>query len=139
MATKSQADQLAVRLRGVRAQADEIRKQLAGLEEQERRLTLALEVLAEEFGGKAASAARAKLLPKADAIPEKSRSVEQVLLEHVFAQRDGLTSAEVVEMVAPYVETPYGTVITTLSRMVAKGLLRRDGRQVFLTPKGRKP
>ena len=140
MATKSQATQLAERLRDVRARSADLRKQLEGLEQQERRLAVALEVLTEEFGGGVPQDSEPRQAVTSEASGRrKGGSVEQMILDHVFTQRDGLTSAEVVELLAPHITASYGTVITSLSRMVGKGLLRRQGKLAFLTPKGRKP
>lgn len=140
MATKSQADQLAARLHDIRERAANLRKELECLDQQERRLGVALEVLAEEFGGSASVATNTRgAAPPDERTKEHRGSVEQMLLERVFAQRDGLTSGEVVRMIAPHMTVNYGTVITTLSRMVAKGLLRKDGKRFFLAQKGRKP
>jgi Penicillinase repressor len=140
MATKSQTVQLAERLRDVQAKAGELRAQLGLLEQQERRLALALEVLAEEFGGPPAAEVPVRETADRSGLPMEDRgSVEKNILANVFTRRDGLTSGEVVELLGPEMPVKYGTVVVTLSRMVAKGLLRKEGKKLFLIQKGRKP
>jgi len=140
MTKKTHAEQLGEKLRNLRERKAVLRAELQAIDGQEERLVLALKVLEEELGPEAVSGEDigGGELPDARRA-QAGNTVEGMISKYVFQKRDGVASREVAELMVKHAGAKYGTVMVALSRMVKKGLLRREDDRLYVTQKWRKP
>jgi Penicillinase repressor len=130
---KGEALDEVARLDAVIARAMEARaNQLARVE----RLTFVIEAVTKVMsGGSILDVPFSPGMPtvdvQADLSAKHGRSLEQIIFELFKDGEDGYTSVEVVEHVAKHSDAKKESITSTLSRMVAKGALRRDGKLYF--------
>lgn len=140
----SESELIARRLSAIKAEKDQLAARLEELVGEESRLSFALDVF-REFAGSASeeSDIRVGRVTVNDheyvkgnwtrIFPERV-SLESTILN--VLKEAGMTSAEVADTVALFAEAKRESVMSTLSRMVGKGLVRRDGKTYFPVRKG---
>lgn len=147
---KTDTERLKERLAAVKARQAALRQELTGLDADEQRYTMALDVLRslgdqDDAPSTATTAVVAPVLrrrpitgsvspaPPAEEVGELS--LAGLITQEVFKERDGLTTGEIVcEVQKLQPNAKYASVVSVLSRLVRKsGLLRRDGNLVFRT------
>lgn len=76
--------------------------------------------------------------PGAQEAQRTRQSLESVILE-VFSDKTGLTSGEVADRVGQFSDAKRNSILSTLSRMGGKGLVRRAGKLYFVVTKSEGP
>lgn len=146
---KTETERLKERLAAVKARQAALRQELTGLDADEQRYTMALDVLrslGDDDDGPAPAPAVAAPIPRRrlrirtapPATADKAvgdLSLAGLITQEVFKERDGLTTGEIVaEVQKLQPKAKYASVVSVLSRLVHKsGSFRRDGNLVFRT------
>lgn len=161
MVYQSETDLLVRRLDAIRAEKATLLKRVDELSADEQRINLALDVIRSVVADFApastskrevalsavatvgASASATLTVGQAQGGSENQRqrprqSLESLILE-AFAERDGMTSVEVAGMLELVSDAKKDSILSTLSRMAGKGLVRREGKLYFLVKKGESP
>lgn len=162
MAQQTESELLAQRLEAIVSERTAIKKRDDELSADEQRIRLALDVIravvadhsrpfelkpTQPIGlhgtlGVAAdvTAALAATQPPAQVTPpvRPKQRLEDLILE-AFEAKDGMTSLEVVAMLELVSDSKRESVMSTLSRMASKGMMRREGRLYFRRKQGEGP
>ena len=146
-AMKTDTQRLLERLEALKIRQAALRQELTGLDADEQRYTMALDVLrslGDEDGRPAGSVVKPILrrrpvthaaLPVALTKEVGSLSLAGLITQEVLKDRDGLTTGEIVAAVQKLQpQAKYASIVSVLSRLVhSSGLVRRDGNLVFRT------
>lgn len=161
MIHQSETDLLIQRLDAIRAEKATLLKRVDELSATEQRINLALDVIRSVVGdltptstskpevtlsavaavGPSTSATLTVGQAQARGEDQRQRrrqSLESLILD-AFAARDGITSVEVAGMLERVSGAKRDSVLSTLSRMAGKGLVRREEKLYFLVKKGERP
>lgn len=135
----TESELLRERLDGIREEKAELSARLRELQAKEERLAFALGVLEDVLSELNDKSPRVQVGESAADLfapaPGERQTLEQLILS-LFGSWSTITSAEVVSTLALLTDAKRESILSTLSRMVAKGLLKRDGRLYFLGNKG---
>ncbi|HMR81249.1 MAG TPA: hypothetical protein PKD61_39325 [Polyangiaceae bacterium] len=160
MPQQSESDLLSARLEAIRAEKLSLQRRLDELDATEQRISYALDVFrsvvadAQRAGSANVTVGLAGVSMNAvggsgalDAVsasgegvagPRPKQRLEDLILE-AFGESGGLTSVEIAAAVDKVSDAKRESVLSTVSRMASKKLLRREGKLYFLVQKGDSP
>lgn len=157
MVHQTESELLAKRLDAILSERAAIKKRDDELSADEQRIRLALDVIksvmadygqapevrpAIQLSGHATVSMTASgtlsTTPTALAPAQPKQRLEDLILQ-AFDAKDGMTSLEVVGMLELVSEAKRESVMSTLSRMASKGLMRREGKLYFRRKQGEGP
>jgi len=160
MPQQSESDLLSARLEAIRAEKRSLQRRLDDLDATEHRISYALDVFrsvvadAQQAGSGDVSVALAGASMLAVgasgtlvavsssgegvAGPRPKQRLEDLILA-AFGDSGGLTSVEIAAAVDKVSDAKRESVLSTVSRMASKKLLRREGKLYFLVQKGDSP
>lgn len=159
MAHQSETELLAQRLDAIRTEKAALMKKVEELNADEQRINYALDVFRSVVAdlGKAAGAnievalsgvgvvgmtatgmlsVGAPVQSGAQEQAQRSKQTLESLILDAFAAKDGMTSVEVAGIVELVSDAKKDSIMSTLSRMAGKGLVRREGKLYFRGAKG---
>lgn len=154
MAHQTESELLAQRLDAILSERAAIKKRDDELSADEQRIRLALDVIksvmadygqapevrpAIQLSGHATVSMTASgtlsTAPAATVPAQPKQRLENLILQ-AFEAKDGMTSLEVVSLLELVSDAKRESIMSTLSRMVSKGLMRREGRLYFRRKQG---
>lgn len=160
MTYQSETELLAQRLDAIRSEKAVLMKKVDELTADEQRINYALDVFRSVIGERAisgvssvqlnpvvvsatgtvsgSSAATGVVKDSSEDRHRTRQTLESLILE-AFAAKDGMTSVEVVSMLNLVSDAKRESIMSTLSRMAGKGLLRREGKLYFRGTKSEGP
>lgn len=157
MAHQTESELLTQRLDAILSERTAIKKRDDELSADEQRIRLALEVIksvmadygqlpearpaAQLSGHATVSLTASGTLSSVPATPspiQPKQRLEDLILQ-AFEAKDGMTSLEVVGMLELVSDAKRESVMSTLSRMASKGLMRREGKLYFCCKQGEGP